>query len=159
MNAKRFSAVMRSLAKVPAQASRKSAADISREIQRSMDASKDPDGGVWQPKKNGRPSILKKTGVGRASIKVTPTSGAGMKITVGVKYMIYHQFGGASHLRGPGGSYKRRKENKHFGTEHDQSEGRSHPPKRSFLPFKKLPDRWGAIILGNIEAAAKQVLR
>lgn len=129
LNAKRFSAVVRSLARVPAQVARKTAADISREIQRSMDASKDPDGGAWKPKKNGQPSVLKKTGRGRESIEVAPTSGAGLKITVGTKYMPFHQF------------------------------GTSRMVARRFLPTNKLPDRWGAIILGNIEAAAKQVLR
>ena len=152
MNAKRFSAVMRSLAKVPAQVSRKTAADISREIQRQMDASKDPDDHAWQPKRDGGATQLKKSGRGRASIKVTPTSGAGLKITVGVKYMIYHQFGGKSHLRG-------HKKHPDFGRDADRGGDRQKPPKRSFLPFDKLPDRWGAIILGNIEGAAKAALK
>ncbi len=152
VNAKRFSQVARSLARLPSQVARKTAADISREIQRSMDASKDPEGTAWQPKRGGGATQLKKSGRGRASIKVTPTTGAGLKITVGVKYMIYHQFGGKSHLRG-------HKKHPDFGRDADRGGNRQHPPKRSFLPFEKLPDRWGAIIVVNIEGAAKALLK
>ena len=116
VNAKRFSQVARSLARLPSQVARKTAADISREIQRQMDASKDPDGNAWRPKKNGQPSYLKKTGRGRATIKVTPTSGAGLKITVGTKYMPFHQFGGKSHLRG-------HKKHPDFGRDADRAHG------------------------------------
>lgn len=155
-NAKRFSKVMRDLARVPSQAARKIAADVERDIQRQMDLSQDPYGRPWRRKRNGEPSILEDTGRGRASIDVSPTRGAGFRILIGVLYMIYHQFGGASHLRGPGGSYRLRHKNKHFGRDQDRSGRRNHPPKRSFVPFDKLPSRWLNFVRKRIEEAAQR---
>lgn len=152
INAKRFSAIMRELARVPSRAAKPAAAAISREIQRNMDAGKDPYGKAWKLKANGQRSQLLKTGRGRASIRVLATAGAGFKITVGVLYMIYHQFGGKSHLRG-------HKKHPDFGRDKDRGGRRNNPPKRSFLPFDKLPPAWGEIILAEIEKAASKVIR
>lgn len=156
INAKRFSKVMRDLARVPSQAARKISEDIERDIQRQMDASKDPEDRAWKLKANGRRSRLKRSGRGRAGILVTPTRGAGFRIVVMVLYMIYHQFGGASHLRGPGGSYRKRHKNKDFGRDKDRSSGRNRPPKRSFLPFDRMPKRWLDIVQKRIEEAAQR---
>lgn len=150
---------MRDLARVPSKIAPAVARDIGREIQKQMDAGKDPYGKSWRRKADGSQSRLLKTGRGRASIKVLPLAGAGIRIVVFVLYMIYHQFGGASHLRGPGGSYRMRKKNKNFGRDKDQSSGRNHPPKRSFLPWAEVPRAWGEIVLGHLEAAAKKVVR
>jgi phage gpG-like protein len=149
---------MREMARVPSRVAPAVARDISREIQRSMDASKDPYGRPWKIKANGKRSKLLRTGRGRASILVRAARGAGFQITVGVLYMIYHQFGGASHLRGPGGSYRLRKKNKNFGRDKDRSSGRNKPPQRMFLPFDRLPDSWGAIILARLEAMGQKVI-
>ncbi len=158
-NAKRFSKVMRDLARVPSRAAKSIAKEIGGEIQRSMDASEDPYGRAWRKKADGNRSQLRKTGRGRASIRVIPTVGAGFKITVGVLYMIYHQFGGASHLRGPGGSFRMRRKNKNFGRDNDRSGGRNHPPKRSFIPFDRVPSTWAEIVRDEIEKAAAKVLK
>ena len=159
INAKRFSQVMREMARVPSRASAAICRDIEREIQRNMDRSVDPYGRPWRKKANGQRTTLTKTGAGRASIKATPTSGAGFKITVGLLRMIYHQFGGMSHLKGPSGTSADRKKNKNFGRDKDRSTGRNNPPKRSFLPFERLPRSWGEIVLARIEEAAQAVLK
>jgi hypothetical protein len=151
-NAKRFSKVMRELAKVPSQASRAISDDISKEIQRKMDKSVDPYGKPWKLRRNGRPTILKKSGKGRRGIDVSPTRGAGFRIIVHVLYMIYHQFGGKSHLRG-------HKKNPNFGRDKDRSSRRGRPPTRSFLPFDILPAAWEKIVKKRIEEQAKRVLR
>lgn len=150
---------MRDLAKVPARAARDSARDIKREIERSLDEGKDPYGTPFKRLATGGVSHLEESGAGRRSIRVVPSVGAGLKITVGLLRMIYHQFGGASHLRGPGGSYRQRHKNKNFGRDKDRSGGRNHPPRRSFLPFDKMPRAWAEIIIGNIEKAAAKVLK
>jgi len=159
INAKRFSAVMRDMAKVPSRAAAAIARDIRQEILRSMNASVDPDGKAWRLKSDGKRSTLEKTGAGKRSILVTPTTGAGFKITVGLLRMIYHQFGGASHLRGPRGSYRKRHMHPDFGRDADRGGRRMRPPKRSFLPFDKLPRAWGEIVLARIEELSARVLR
>lgn len=151
-NAAKFSAIMRDLAKVPSRISRQVAQDISKEIQRSMSAGKDPYGKPWPKKADGSTSKLRKTGRGRASIRVVPTAGAGIRITVGILYMIYHQFGGRSHLRG-------RRKNKDFGRDKDRSGGRNRPPQRMYIPFDTLPTSWGELALARLEEAAQKVLR
>lgn len=143
---------MRDLARVPSQAARAIADDVSKEIQRTIDRSTDPHGKPWRLKRNGKPSILKRTGRGRRSIIASPTSGAGFKIVVGVLYMIYHQFGGKSHLRG-------HKRNPNFGRDKDRSGGRNRPPTRSFLPWDRIPESWAKIVEKRIEQAARRVLR
>ncbi len=152
-NARKFSAVMRDLAKVPAQASKAIARDIATQIQRDMSAGQDPYGKAWQKRRDGSTSHLKDTGAGRASIRVTPTVGAGFRITVGVLYMLYHQFGGKSHLRG-------HRKNPNFGRDKDRGGKRGKPPKRSFLPFEVMPRSWGEIITAHItELAQKRINR
>lgn len=116
-----------------------------------MDAGRDPYGRAWRLKANGTVSRLRKTGRGRRSILVSPASGAGIKITVGILYMIYHQFGGKSHLRG----HKRHPD---FGRDKDRSGGRNRPPKRSYLPFDRMPSTWAEIILKRLESSARKVL-
>lgn len=147
---------MRDLARVPSQASKQIAKDVGRDIQKQMDASRDPYDRPWRHKRNGQATILEDTGRGRASIDVSATRGAGFRIIVGVLYMIYHQFGGASHLRGPGGSYRLRHKNKDFGRDKDRSGGRNHPPKRSFLPFDRMPSRWLEIVKRRLGEAMKR---
>lgn len=152
INAARFSKVMRELARVPSQASRAIAADVSKDIQRKIDNSTDPYGKPWKLKRNGKPSILRRKGPGRRSIVVTPTRGAGFRIVVGILYMIYHQFGGKSHLRG-------HRKNSKFGRDEDRSSGRNRPPTRSFLPFDRMPPEWEKIVEKRIKEAARRVLR
>ncbi len=163
INAKRFSKIMRDMARVPSRSAAGIARDIEREIQRNMSASKDPYGRPWKLKANGKPSILKKSGRGRRSILVRAAAGAGFRLQVGVLYMIYHQFGGASHLRGPGKTpgqrYRNRRKHKDFGRDKDRSKGRGNPPQRMYLPFDRLPPSWGEIVLSHLEADAKKVLR
>lgn len=152
MNAKRFSSVMRKMGKIPSQQAAAISHDLKKEIERSMNASQDPYGKPWKDKSGGGPTRLKKSGRGRASIVVTPTSGAGLKITVGKLYMIFHQFGGKSHLRG-------HKKHPDFGRDKDRGGRRNNPPKRSFLPFDGMPPRWGKIILKRYQGAAEELLR
>lgn len=136
-NAKSFSKVMRDLARVPSKASKRVARDISKEIQRNFDRGVDPFGRKWRALApstvaHGRhPPPLTDTSKGRNSILVKPMGGAGIVITIGVLYMLYHQFGGK----------------------------RGRPPKRSFLPSDKLPRGWGEIILGHIEEIAKATVQ
>lgn len=167
-NAKQFSKIMRELARVPAQSSRDVARDINREIQRNFDRGVDPYGKPWRKLakstlENGRhPPPLTDSRDGRKSVRVSAMAGAGIQIVVGVLYMLYHQFGGASHLRGPGNNarqrYKNRKKHPDFGRDKDRSSGRESPPRRSFLPFDRLPPAWGEIILGRLEQNARRVL-
>jgi phage gpG-like protein len=160
INATRFSAVMRDLARVQSRITARVAVQLRKQIISQMDQSKTPEGKAWPRRADGSRSILFKTGAGRESIKVTPNSGAGIRIVVGVLYMIYHQFGGASHLRGPGGSYAKRKKNKNFGRDKDRSSGRGNPPQRKFIPFEKLPRAWDLLILAAVKAeAAKRLPR
>jgi len=165
INAKRFSKVLRAMAQAPSKATTAIARDINIEIQRGFDRGEDPYGKKWRGLADstieaGRHNPpLTDTGRGRASVVVSPTVNAGLKLTIGVLYMIYHQFGGPSHLRGPGGSYRLRKKNKDFGRDKDRSGGRENPPKRSFVPFDRMPRTWGEIILARIEEAAGKALR
>lgn len=151
INAKRFSKVMRDMAKVQSRASAEISRELSNEIQKRMDASQDPYGKAWPLRSNGKRTKLKDSGRGRASIAVRPTSGAGLRITVAVLYMIYHQFGGKSHLRG-------HRKNPDFGRDADRSRGRNKPPTRSFIPFDRMPPRWEKIIQRAVTNAAKRVL-
>lgn len=164
-NARRFSQVIRNLAKVPSQATTAIARDLNKEIQRNFDRGVDPYGRKWRPlaestlERGRHPPPLTDTHEGRNSVLVTPGRGAGLKVVVGLVRMLYHQFGGASHLRGPGGSYRRRKQNKNFGRDKDRSAGRERPPKRSFLPFERMPSAWLEIIRKRIDEQARKVLR
>lgn len=153
INAKRLSQLVRELGRVPSQASAKVAYALNREIQNNFDRGVDPFGRKWRGLakstiEGGRHNPpLTDTEQGRRSVTAKSMRGAGVMIVVGLLYMIYHQFGGASHLRGPGGSYSKRHKNKHFGRDADRSSGREHPPRRSFLPQGgQFPPRWVAII-------------
>jgi phage gpG-like protein len=165
VNARRFSKVLRDLARVPSQATAAIARDLNKEIQRNFDRGVDPYGRKWRTlakstlERGRHPPPLTDTGHGRASVVVKPGAGAGLVITIGVIYMLYHQFGGASHLRGPGGSYRLRRRNKNFGRDADRSPGRDNPPKRSFLPFDRMPSKWLAIITRRITEQAQRVAR
>lgn len=165
MNAARFSKALRELARVPSQATAAIARDLNKEIQRNFDRGVDPYGRKWRPlakstlKRGRHPPPLTDTGSGRSSVVMRPSAGAGLKLTIGVLYMLYHQFGGASHLRGSGGSYRLRKLNKNFGRDRDRSSGRENPPKRSFAPFEHLPAKWLLIIGRRLEEQAKRVMR
>jgi phage gpG-like protein len=170
VNAKRLSALVRKLATVPSKASSKIAQDLNREIQRNFSAGVDPFGRKWKKLapatlEGGRhPPPLTDTHAGRKSVTVKPMRGAGVMIVVGLLYMIYHQFGGASHLRGPGKTararYANRKKHKHFGRDEDRSKGRARPPRRSFLPQgDEWPKRWVTIIERAYDAASKKVWR
>lgn len=165
-DARRFSKILRGFARIPSQATTAIAREISKEIQKNFDQGVDPYGRKWRPlsraymEATGRTNPpLTDTGRGRRSVKVAPLSGAGLTITIGVLYMVYHQFGGASHLRGPGGSYRRRKQNKNFGRDKDRSGGRENPPKRSFLPFDRMPARWEQIIQKQLEKMTARMLK
>jgi phage gpG-like protein len=163
-NAGRFSAVARELARLPSRVSAAVARDIGREIQRNFDRGVDPYGKTWEAladstiERGRHPPPLTDTGRGRASVKVVAAAGAGIRITVGVTYMLYHQFGGPSHLRHRG-SYRLRRLHKDFGRDRDRGGERGNPPKRSFLPFDRIPDAWGAIVLAHLEAQVKRVIR
>lgn len=146
INAKRLSQLVRKLATVPAQASARIARDLNTEIQSNFDRGVDPFGRAWKglakstQEKGRHPPPLTDTGRGRASVTAKPMAGAGVAIVVGVLYMIYHQFGGKSHLRG-------HRKNKNFGRDADRSKVRMRPPRRSFLPQgNEWPKRWVAII-------------
>ncbi len=161
-NARRFSAALREMARVPSRVSAAIARDISKEIQKNFDAGVDPYGRKWRALAqstidNGRQAPpLTDTGAGRRSVVVRATSGAGIEIVVGLVRMIYHQFGGASHLRGPGGSYRKRRKNKNFGRDKDRSAGRGNPPKRSFLPFERMPPKWERIWEKHLKAMLRK---
>lgn len=160
MKARQLSRAIRDLERVPSQAATDTARDLSREIQGNFDRGVDPFERPWR--KLARSTIeggrhnppLTDTGRGRRSVRVFATAGAGIRITVGTLYMLFHQFGGASHLKG---GHK----NKKFGTSSDLSAGRSNPPKRSFLPFDVMPPRWLEIMQRNIDkrVAALKVAR
>jgi phage gpG-like protein len=162
IDAKRFSKIMRDLERVPSQAATKIAEDISDEIQSNFDRGVDPYGRHWREladstlERGRHEPALTDTRHGRESITVRALAGAGVRIVVGALYMIYHQFGGASHLRGPGGSYRLRHRNKHFGRDRDRSRGRERPPKRSFLPFDRIPARWREIVQHRMSEILKR---
>jgi hypothetical protein len=169
INAKKFSRVMRELGRAQSQVAAVVARDIHREIQANFDRGTDYNRKPWLElsedymEATGRHHPpLTDTGAGRRSIRVMPNGGAGLRIVVGVKYMIYHQFGGPSHLRGPGRSalarYRNRKKNPGFGTEIDRSSGRRKPPQRAFIPWDKWPVAWSEIYLFRLEQlAAKRI--
>lgn len=150
-NARKFSAAILELARIPSQVSAQAARDLSKEIQRSFDKGVDPFGKPWKPlakatiAKGRRPPPLTDTGAGRRSVIVRPAVGAGIQITVGLVRMLYAQFGGKSHLRG-------HRKNKKFGTSADLSAARGNPPKRSFLPFDEMPPRWIQIYQSSLDA-------
>lgn len=146
INAKRLSQLVRKLAAVPSQASAQIARELNAEIQGNFDKGVDPFGRRWKRlakstlAKGRHPPPLTDTRRGRESVTAKSMRGAGVMIVVGVLYMIYHQFGGKSHLRG-------HRKNKNFGRDKDRSSGRATPPRRSFLPQgNEWPKRWIAII-------------
>lgn len=166
VNAKRLSQMMRELGRVPSRVSGKIAADLNREIQSNFDRGVDPFGRKWRRlakstvERGRHPPPLTDTGRGRESVVAKSMRGAGVMIVVGVLYMIYHQFGGASHLRGPGGGYHNRHKNKHFGRDKDRSSGRENPPRRSFLPQgNEWPKRWIEIVDRSWRGAMQKVWR
>lgn len=129
---------MRSLSKVPAQLARPIADDLNKEIQRGFDRGTDPYGKKWDGLKastlaRGRFNPpLTDTRAGRESVKIKPTGGAGLKMVIGKKYMVYH----TQPKRSP----------------------RRHYVQRNFVPRDRLPDTWGAIVLAHYEAAVKKAL-
>lgn len=137
-NATSFSQIARDLKALPSRISAAVARDISREIQRNFDLGVDPYGKAWRPLKRstldrGRhPPPLTDTRAGRESVKLAAMAGAGIRITVGKIYMVYHQMPKISALR-------------KF-------------PRRSFLPFDKMPESWGAIALAHLEAQGRRVI-
>lgn len=143
---------MREMARLQSRASAEVSRKLKAEIERRMNASQDQNGKPWRPRSDGSRTRLKRSGKGRASILVYATSGAGLRITVGILYMIYHQFGGKSHLRG-------HRKHPDFGRDADRSAGRNRPPTRSFLPFDRVPKEWQRIMQQAIENAARRVLR
>lgn len=162
IDARKFSQVMRNMTRIPSRVATKVAEDLSDEIQSNFDRGVDPYGRPWRElaestlERGRHAPPLTDTRTGRDSISVRAMAGAGVRIVVGVLYMIYHQFGGASHLRGPGGSYRLRHKNKHFGRDKDRGgPRREKPPKRSFLPFNGLPASWRRIV----ERRMAQILR
>ncbi len=166
INAKRLSKLVRDLGRAPSVASAQIARELNKEIQSNFTRGVDPFGRKWRglaqsTKEAGRHNPpLTDSGHGRSSVVVKALRGAGVAIVVGALYMIYHQFGGASHLRGPGGSYSKRHKNKAFGRDADRSKGREHPPRRSFLPQgNQFPPRWVAIIERAYKAATTKAWR
>ena len=169
VDAARFSQIMRNMARISSRASAEVARKINEEMRRNFDKGVDPYGRKWKRlakstiEKGRHPPPLTDTGAGRASIMVQPARGSGIRITVGLLYMIYHQFGGPSHLRGKGRNaverYKNRKKHRDFGRDKDRGGTRGQPPKRSFLPFDKMPSAWLAIWQKAIDQAARRALR
>lgn len=158
-NARRFARALREeLARLPSQIARDVSVKIGAEIQRNFDRGVDPYGRAWRPLakstiERGRFNPpLTDTGEGRDSISVEPASGAGIKILVGLTRMLYHQFGGKSHLRGG-------RRNRAFGTAADLSAGRNSPPKRSFLPFDRIPPRWVELYQESLDELSARAQR
>lgn len=158
-NARRFARALREeLARLPSQIARDVAVKIGNEVQRNFDRGVDPYGRPWRKlakstiERGRHAPPLTDTGEGRDSISVEPASGAGIKILVGLTRMLYHQFGGKSHLSGG-------RRNRAFGTGADLSRGRERPPKRSFLPFDRIPARWVELYQDSLDALSAQAQR
>ncbi len=87
------------LAKVPSQAATEAAEKISASVQAEYDKGQDAYGKTWAAlkpstlKKGRRPPPLTNTGAMRSSTEVKPMAGAGIAITFGVPYAIYHHTG------------------------------------------------------------------
>lgn len=117
----------RELASIPSKIARNVADRIAKNIQKRFDLGQDPYGKPWQPlapatlRKGRHPPPLTDTGRGRASIKVRPTRGAGIGISVGTDYMWRHQ------------------------------KGSPRLPRRAFLPTNTLPKEWSEIYRDELE--------
>lgn len=84
---------LESLGSIPSQAAPEAAKKIESLIQAQFDAGTDPYGRRWAAKKDGSPSYLEKSGDLRKGVRVQPTSGAGIAVTVDMPYGEYHQTG------------------------------------------------------------------
>ncbi len=142
INAAKLAKIVRDLGKVPSQAARGLAKDLNKEIQRGFTQGTDPFGRRWRKladstlARGRHPPPLTDTRKGRRSVKAAPMAGAGIRITIGVLYMIYHLLGGPKSERFKNGQ----------------------PPKRSFLPLgTQLPPRWLEIIDKGMGKAARKV--
>jgi phage gpG-like protein len=118
------------LSRVPSQASATAAPKIAALINAEFDSEADPYGHAWAPhaegtiKRWGEHNILILTDVMREGIRVEPTSGAGIAITIDAPYAAFHQVGTVN------------------------------MPARPVLPSYGLPARWKRAIEESVNAAA-----
>jgi hypothetical protein len=131
-----LAAAMRDLSKVPSQAARAAAADIAGLIEQQYADGTDPYGDAWADlaestiAKGRTPPPLTDSGVMRAGTDVAPSAGAGITITLGADYAIYHQGGTGS------------------------------MPARPILPDHDLPEAWRDMIANAVaEAVARRLAR
>lgn len=124
--------MMRELSKVPSKVSRKVAPKIRRLVTEQFNAQTSPYGAPWAPyaassiKRGRRPPLLVETGRLRRGIRVTPSQGAGITITVSAEYAGYHQTGTAD------------------------------MPARPIVPTNVLPAKWRAAIKRALTDAIKE---
>lgn len=122
------------LARVPSRVSRDVAQDIRRRITRQFTTETDPYGNAWAPytagsiRRGRRPPLLTDTARMRRGIRVRPSSGAGVEITVPAPYAGFHQTGTSTMAR------------------------------RAILPYGTLPRAWSAAIQRRLTAAVRGAL-
>lgn len=82
-----------SLARIPSVASKEVADEIRVLLEEQFSRGEDPYGNRWKPLASGERSHLYKTGDLLNSIEVKPMAGAGVQVTIGAAYGIFHQVG------------------------------------------------------------------
>lgn len=94
-----LAAALRDLGKVPSQAARQASADIAGLIEQEFDEGLDPYGAAWEAlaesttAKGRTPPPLTDERTLRDNTDAYPLSGAGIGITLGADYGIFHQTG------------------------------------------------------------------
>lgn len=89
---------------------------------------------AWTPlapstiKRGRHPPPLTDTGKGRRGVVVAAGQNAGVRITIAVRYMLYHQ------------------------------DGTAKIPQRAFIPVTVIPDAWAEIMLFHWETKARELI-
>jgi hypothetical protein len=92
-------AALRRMATVPARAAKRAAANLQELVDTEYDVGTGPYGAPWAPlapstvARGRHAPPLTDTGAMRASTVVAPTRGAGVSITFGAPYAVYHHTG------------------------------------------------------------------
>jgi phage gpG-like protein len=90
---------LRKLAEIPSRAAVEASVEITKELKREFASGKDPYGRAWAPlkpstiKSGRRAPPLTDTGTLRDGTEAKPLRGAGIAVTVGAPYGVYHQAG------------------------------------------------------------------
>lgn len=130
-----MSEAFKRLSEVPSRAAKAVSADLSKFVEEEFDTGSDPYGRSWAAlaertlRKGRKPPPLTDTGAMRGSVEIRPAQGAGVQISIGEPYSVYHQ------------------------------QGTSRMPARKMLPEGDLPPKWNNAVVIRTREAFNQGLK